>query len=114
MHIASGVGNWATALLLLNPSSLVSAFPHSLINYCLSLPFETQVKIQEAKWNLFPTNKQETGDRERICTQEDPPTPRQNSETCLSWHNEVFCLCLEDKETNILNYKEKAKYLLQH
>ena len=53
--------------------------------------------------------KQETGDRERICTQEDPPGSRSISETWLSWHNEVFCLRLEDKGTNFVKLQGKSQ-----
>ena len=54
--------------------------------------------------------KQETGDRERICTQEDPPPGSCSiSERCLSWHNEVFCLRLEDKETNFVKLQGKIQ-----
>ena len=61
--------------------------------------------------------KQETGDRDRICTQEDPPPhqdPAQFQKHVFHGIMRCFVYVWKIRRPTLLNYKEKSKYLLQH
>ena len=97
-------------LLLLDSSSLVSAYPHSLISCCLNLPFGTQVRSRRLNETYFLQTRN-WGQGKDLYPGGPPPPPGSCSisETCLSWHNEVFCLRLDDKETNFVKLQGKIQ-----
>ena len=74
------------ALLFLDCSSFVSAFPHFPISNCLNWPFGTQGRSRRLKPFSY---KQETGTRKVFCTQEGP-----TGSCSISQWNVLICAVL--------------------
>ena len=101
------------ALLLLDSSSLVPAFPHSLISCCLNLPFGTQVRSRRLN-EIYFLQTRNWGQGKDLYPGGPPQDPAQFQKHGFHGIMRCFVYVWKIRGPTLLNYKEKAKYLLQH
>ena len=90
MYILWGPGPCPeAALLFLDCSSFVSAFPPFPDKQLFDFALWNSRKVKGAEWSLFPTNKK-WGDTESICTWEGPI----GSCSVSTWWSCTLCMCI--------------------
>lgn len=112
-HIPWGIGDWASApiaaLLLLDSCSLASAFPCSLISYCLNLHFGTLVRSRRLNETYFLQTRN-WGQGKDLYLGGPPQDPAQFQKLVFHGIMRYFVYVWKiSKETNFLKLQGKSQ-----